>query len=56
MLDTVEVLSHRSFASLLKQAKVLLERRSGIGWSQRNWWRTGWWAASPVGTASWRFG
>lgn len=29
MLDTVEVLSHRSFASLLKQAKVLLEETLG---------------------------
>ena len=29
MLDTVEVLSHRSFASLLKQAKSLLEQTLG---------------------------
>lgn len=29
MLDTVEVLSHRSFASLLKQAEVLLEETLG---------------------------
>ncbi|HET7386779.1 MAG TPA: DEAD/DEAH box helicase family protein [Nocardioidaceae bacterium] len=29
MLDTVEVLSHRSFAALLKQAKVLLEETLG---------------------------
>lgn len=29
MLDTVEVLSHRSFATLLKQAKVLLEETLG---------------------------
>lgn len=29
MLDTVEVLSHRSFASLLKQARVLLEETLG---------------------------
>lgn len=29
MLDTVEVLSHRSFASLLKQAKALLEETLG---------------------------
>ena len=29
MLDTVEVLSHRSFATLLKQAKSLLEQTLG---------------------------
>jgi hypothetical protein len=52
MLDTVEVLSHRSFASLLKQAKSLLEQTLGDRVDERVRRRQPGGGRRAVGTAS----